>query len=59
MISLTATIGLASLSAAILFIGGLLRQLGAGEVAKGLLIASGLAVLAAFAITYIPGLLLP
>ncbi|MEL7492106.1 MAG: hypothetical protein AAGJ73_15460 [Pseudomonadota bacterium] len=59
MLSLTATLGLASLSALLIFISGILRQLGASEVAKGLMIVTGVAIVSAFAITYLPGLLLP
>jgi|GEM_PF-3613527 len=59
MLSLTAAFGLASFSALLLVISGLLKQLGAGEVAKGLMAFTGVAVVAAFAITYIPSLLLP
>lgn len=59
MLSITATIGLASFSALLLVLFGILRQLGASEVAKGLMIFTGVAVIAAFAITYLPGLLLP
>lgn len=59
MLSLTATFGLVSFGALIMIISVLLRQLGAVDVAKGLMAFTGVAVVAAFAITYIPSLLLP
>ncbi|MEM9168573.1 MAG: hypothetical protein AAGC56_02880 [Pseudomonadota bacterium] len=40
-------------------ISGVLRQLGATDVAKGLMVFSVISVVAAFAMTYLPGLLLP
>ena len=54
-----AAVGLLSFSALILLIGNLLRQLGATDVAKGLVAFTGVAVVAAVAMTYLPGLLLP
>jgi len=59
MLSVTAVFGIASFSALLIFISGILRQLGASEVAKGLMIFTGVAIVSAFAITYLPGLLLP
>lgn len=59
MLSLTATFGLASFSALLVIVSMLLRQLGAVDVAKGLMAFTGVAIVAAFAITYIPSLLLP
>ena len=59
MLSLTATFGLVSFGALIMIISVLLRLLGAVDVAKGLMAFTGVAVVAAFAITYIPSLLLP
>lgn len=59
MLSLTAALGLISVSAVLIFISGILRQLGAGDVAKALMIFTGISIVAAFAFTYLPGLLLP
>ena len=59
MVSFTAAIGLASFSAFLLVIGAILKQLGAAELAKGLVFVTGFSLVAAFAITYVPSLLLP
>ncbi|MEL7486918.1 MAG: hypothetical protein AAGJ87_06865 [Pseudomonadota bacterium] len=54
-----AAVGLVSFSALIFLIGNLLRQLGATDVAKGLIGFTGVAIIAALAMTYLPALLLP
>ena len=59
MLSLTAAIGVVSFSALLIIVVAILRQLGAGELAKGLMVFTLVAVIAAFAITYLPGMLLP
>ncbi|MEO0880024.1 MAG: hypothetical protein AAFY22_09955 [Pseudomonadota bacterium] len=59
MLSFSAIFGLCSFGAMLLFVSAILRQLGASEVAKGLVVFTGIAIIAAFAITYLPALLLP
>ncbi|MEM9705148.1 MAG: hypothetical protein AAF850_03625 [Pseudomonadota bacterium] len=52
-------VGVVSFGAFIVVVASILRQLGASEVAKGLLIFTVIAVAAAFSVTYLPSLLLP
>jgi hypothetical protein len=57
MVSIAATVGLVSLGLLLVAVIGLLRQLGAGEAAKGLLYLTGAVFLIVIASTYVPALI--
>ncbi len=57
MLSIAATVGLVSLGLLLIAVIGLLRQLGAGEAAKGLLFLTGAIFLVVIASTYVPALI--
>jgi hypothetical protein len=57
MISIAATVGIVSLGLLLVVVIGLLRQLGAGEAAKGLLYLTGAIFLVVLASTYVPALI--
>ncbi|MEM6415544.1 MAG: hypothetical protein AAF720_12910 [Pseudomonadota bacterium] len=50
-------VGLASLGIMLAMVSGILRQLGAGEAAKGLIIVTGVLFIGVAAFTYLPQLL--
>ncbi|MGF1543656.1 MAG: hypothetical protein ACFB00_04000 [Parvularculaceae bacterium] len=56
MASVAAVVGLGSFVAMLVAVASLMRQLGAGEAAKGLLILTGIVFAAAAAVTYLPSL---
>ena len=55
--SVATIVGLASFAVLLFFVAGILRQLGAGEAAKGLLIVTGVGFACALAMTYVPAVL--
>jgi hypothetical protein len=57
MLSIAATVGLLSFGLLLVAVVGLLRQLGAGEAAKGLILLTGAIFLIVVASTYVPALL--
>ncbi|MFZ5618073.1 MAG: hypothetical protein ACOZAA_12230 [Pseudomonadota bacterium] len=57
MLSIAATVGIVSLGLLLVAVIGLLRQLGAGEAAKGLLFLTGAIFLIVIASTYVPALI--
>lgn len=54
MVSLTAVFGLASFGGMLVAVSIVLRQLGAGDAAKGLMALTGVLFLAVLAATYVP-----
>ncbi|MCA8887767.1 MAG: hypothetical protein R3C40_03485 [Parvularculaceae bacterium] len=57
MLSIAATVGLLSFGLLLIAVVGLLRQLGAGEAAKGLIFLTGAIFLIVAATTYLPALI--
>lgn len=57
MFSIAATVGMVSLGLLLIAVIGLLRQLGAGEAAKGLIFLTGAIFLVVIASTYVPALI--
>ncbi|NWG92057.1 MAG: hypothetical protein HXY21_06060 [Parvularculaceae bacterium] len=57
MFSIAATVGMVSLGLLLVAVIGLLRQLGAGEAAKGLIFLTGAIFLVVIASTYVPALI--
>jgi hypothetical protein len=57
MLSIAASVGLLSMGLLLIAVVGLLRQLGAGEAAKGLLILTGAIFFIVIASTYVPALI--
>ncbi|MEZ5920480.1 MAG: hypothetical protein R3C60_03910 [Parvularculaceae bacterium] len=57
MFSIAATMGLLSLGLLLVAVIALLRQLGAGEAAKGLIFLTGAVFLIVIASTYVPALI--
>lgn len=56
--SLAATVGIGMLALTMVLLAGLMRQLGAGDVAKGLMILTGAVFFLVVAATYIPAIFL-
>ena len=56
MVSVTALFGLASFGGMLVAVSLVLRQLGAGDAAKGLMALTGVIFLAVMAATYLPTL---
>ncbi len=56
--SLAATVGFAMLALTMVLVIGLMRQLGAGDAAKGLMVLTGVVFILVVAATYIPAILL-
>ena len=57
MFPVAAAFGVVTLGAFFIVVVGLLRQLGAGEAAKGLMILTGIVVAGVVAATYLPFLI--
>ena len=57
MVSVTAVFGLGVFSVMVFAIAGVLRQLGAGDAAKGLLALTALVFVGVLAATYVPALI--
>ena len=55
--SFATVFGLASFGLMLVAVAGLLRQLGAGDAAKGLLVLTGVLFAGVLAVTYVPAML--